>query len=99
MSWYKITIDSNQLSSGEMVNIGKKFSDILHALGSPKDMFALCDNMPQKVAGQNKMVTSIYFSPGCMPHISQLIADYSGVSCEEPDRSSLAFMDGDKSCI
>ena len=99
MSWYKVTLTGEQLSANEMTTLQNRFQSVLQNCGNPQGMVAVCDKMPEKIEGQYKLQTSVYFSPKCFPQASQLISDYSGIPCEPPDFDNTAFLAGDHDAV
>ena len=94
MIWHRVVFDNKQINVGELFDFQNKFRKLYLDSGSPKGMSLLCDMLPEGIEGKSHKV-SVYFSPGCLPYVSQLISDYSGEPCKQPDSSDVAFLTGD----
>jgi len=90
MSWFKVTLTSSQVSSGEMISIQNEFKNIFDAQGAPKDMalFAL------KEARSQDEFSILYFSPSSTTPANALISAYNGTPCGTPEKGESALLVG-----
>ena len=87
MSWYKAVLTNQQVAAGELVTLVNDFEYIFRDLGEPKGMVLFQGEITP--AG-----CAVYFSPGCLPRASYLIASYSGTLCEKPRKEDLKYLGG-----
>ena len=81
MSWHKITLTADQVSSGLMIKIQEEFSNLYIASLAPDGAALFSPSFPQ---GSSDELTEFYFSPASMPFARVLVARYSGVPCRKP---------------
>ena len=87
MSWYKAVLTHQQVAAGELITLVNDFEYVFCDLGEPKGMALFEGEMTP--AGY-----TVYFSPGCLPRASYLIAAYSGTACEKPRKEDLKYLGG-----
>lgn len=87
MSWYKAVLTHQQVAAGELITLVNDFEYVFRDLGEPKGMALFQGEITP--AGY-----TVYFSPGCLPRASYLIAAYSGTACEKPRKEDLKYVDG-----
>jgi len=92
MSWCKAVLTNQQVAAGELITLVSDFEYVFRDLGEPKGMTLFQGEMTP--AGY-----TVYFSPGCLPHASYLIAGYSGAPCETPGKEELKYLAGDMSAL
>lgn len=92
MSWCKALLTNQQVLAGELIALVNDFEYAFRDLGEPKGMALLQGEVAS--AGY-----TVYFSPGCLPRASYLIAAYSGTPCETPGKESVKYLGGDVSVI
>jgi len=83
MHWTKILLSDDQVKTGEIKRLQAKFRDNFHKAGMPTDM-AMFAGQPTDTG-----YFPFYFSPACASVSKNLIAEYSGVSCDKPKKSGL----------
>ena len=83
MSWFKIILTKDQVKAGEIKKFQQKFRDALHEAGLPNEM-GLFAGQPR---GNGEY--PFFLTPACATLAENLIASYSGVSCEKPKRGGL----------
>jgi hypothetical protein len=88
MSWCKALITNQQVAAGELIALVDDFEYAFHKLGEPKGMVLLQGEITPRG-------TTVYFSPGCLPRASYVIAAYAGTHCEAPGRETLKYLAGD----
>jgi hypothetical protein len=88
MSWYKSILNQPQLAAGELITLVYDFEYLYRDAGEPEGMALF----------QGETAPSgctVYFSPGCVPRASYLIAGYGGTACETPMTENLRYLGGD----
>lgn len=88
MSWCKVALTNQQVAAGELIAIVNDFQYVFSQLGEPNGMALFQGEITP--AGY-----TVYFSPGCLPRASYLIASYSGTLCEKPGKENLKYLGGD----
>ena len=88
MSWYKAVLTHQQVAAGELITLLNDFEYVFRDLGEPKGMALFQGEITP--AGY-----IVYFSPGCLPRASYIIASYSGSPCEKPRKENLKYLGGD----
>ena len=88
MSWCNAVLTNQQVSAGELIALVIDFEHLFSELGEPSGMALFQGEITP--AGY-----TVYFSPGCLPRASYLIASYSGTVCEEPRKENLKYLGGD----
>ena len=88
MAWCKAVLTNQQVAAGELIALVNDFVYVFRDLGEPKGMVLFQGEISP--AGY-----AVYFSPGCLPRASYLIASYSGTLCEKPRREDLKYLAGD----
>ncbi len=93
MYWYKITLNTDQISIGAEWHISDRFMKACLENKFPRDlgMFAAKDNNP--------LQSVFYFSPAVQAFCPNLIADYNGVTCEKPSKLEVRSEFGEASPI
>lgn len=94
VSWFKVSLTSNQVASGEINKIQHEFDNLYHAAGRPKDMALFSATLP--VSKDDFAV--LYFSPVSLSVATSLISKYSGTACEAP-KKGFALLAGNKSAL
>ena len=92
MSWYKAVLSNPQIAAGELITLVNDFEYVFRDLGEPQGMALFQGEITP--AGYK-----VYFSPGCLPRASYLIAAYSGAPCEMPSKENLNYLAGDMSVL
>ena len=83
MPWIRILLSNDQVQSGEIKRFQARFREIFHDEGMPSDM-AMFAGQPTDTG-----YYPFYLSPACEKLSENLIAEYSGVSCDKPKKSGL----------
>jgi len=92
MSRCKAALTNPQVVAGELITLANDFEYVFRDLGEPKGM-ALFQGETTP-AGY-----TVYFSPGCLPRASYLIAAYSGTPRETSSKNNLKYLSGDMSVL
>ena len=82
MSWYKISLTSEQIIMGESQNILDQLTSLLMHTDIPVGFAVFAGK-------QLKKVTPYYFAPDCMPYASEIISSYDGFPCEKPSSDDI----------
>jgi hypothetical protein len=92
MPWCKAVLTNQQVVAGEFITLANDFEYVFRDSGEPKGMALFQGEITP--AGY-----TVYFSPGCLPRASYLIAAYSGTLCETPGKDNLKYLGGDMSVL
>jgi hypothetical protein len=96
MSWHKVTLNAQQIATGEQLRLLNEFSQLALAVavgsgGQPKKKMAVFTSYRPEPAG-NTALYHHYFSPGCLPEAEGIIKKYGGQPCEKPSNENLALL-------
>lgn len=80
MPWTKILLSSDQVREGEIKVLQSKFRDIFQEAGMPSDM-AMFAGQPSDTGDY-----PFYLTPACSKVSTGLISEYSGTTCEKPEK-------------
>lgn len=88
MDWYYVDITEDRVEDGEYHRLCRQFQQAFIAAGAPPEMalfaqMALRDN-----------IRKVYFSPGSVHYVKQLIDTYGGNPCDGPERSKVTLVFG-----
>lgn len=83
MPWTKILLSDDQVKDGEIKPFLSKFRDMFHEAGMPTDM-ALFSGQPTDTGYH-----PFYLTPACSKPAENLIAEYSGTTCDKPVKNGL----------
>jgi hypothetical protein len=90
MTWAKVTLTQQQVEAGRTVDPLVQFLNIFCALEEPEDMAVFSKLLPE---GDR----IFYFTPTATLHCLSIITDFSGKSCNKPDREGVFFLGGHES--
>ncbi len=87
MSWYRLTLDSDQVTAGEVESRKETFSAAFAAARAPRVMalFQMC----RDDGGRD-----LYFTPVCADHAAELLKRWDAVPCDRPSPRNLEFLVG-----
>jgi len=83
MPWTKILLSGDQVKDGEIKRFQAKFREIFHESGMSTDM-ALFAGQPSDTG-----YYPFYLSPAFSKVATSLISEYSGTTCEKPEKKGL----------
>ena len=84
MSWYKVSLTSQEIIAGKGIRLQDQFLAVFMANGLPKDAAMFCSRSPHE--------NDYYFTPEASRIGSKLIASYGGTGCPQPAGTSLALL-------
>ena len=87
MGWFCVDVEESLLSSGSFHRLCRKFQRAFITAGAPAEMALFATNDGQRVH-------RLYFSPGSIAHVEDLIERYGGRRCEQPGRDALTLLFG-----
>jgi hypothetical protein len=87
MPWNYIEINEPAVLGGAYHRLCRQFQQAFIAASAPADMAMFVENAPSDTR-------RIYFSPGCVRYVSDLILDFGGCECDPPDVSSVILVYG-----
>lgn len=88
MKWVKIHLTLDQVKNGVHVGTQNEFAARWRAERAPKDA-AMFDSAPLELAGK-----TLYFSPGSIRFLQDIIDGYAGAEIERPDVTEVALLVG-----
>src|SRR5262245_37734430 len=83
MSWYKVVMTSQDISTHSDSQLVEAFKQVFMGSNFPQDAALFSNDFPP---GEDLIY---YFSPGAVRIAGGLLSLYSGMPCEEPPRDSL----------
>lgn len=83
MPWTKIMLSSDQVKDGEIKRLQSRFRDIFHEQGMPADMVLFAGQL------SDSGYYPFYLSPACSQSTESMVSEYSGISCDKPEKSGL----------
>lgn len=87
-SWFKVTITESCILGGLFHRLCREYQRAFIAAGAPADMALFAQTY---VLGDSR---EIYFSPGSMPYVAELVNIHGGRPCAEPDLSQVTMVYG-----
>jgi hypothetical protein len=88
MEWYKIFLTNEQIRNGVQIQIQDQFTNLWMKLKAPKDV-TMFDDARTEVKGK-----TIYFSPGAIAFMIDIINQYLGEETERPNINEVALLVG-----
>lgn len=88
MTWFKVTITESCILGGTFHRLCREFQRAFISAGAPSDMALLAQKF---VLGETR---EIYFSPGSVPYVSDLIKVFGGNPCQTPDMEDVTVVYG-----
>lgn len=96
-TWYRITFSNDQVAHGAMTAVQNVFVARYLDLNLPKDV-ALFENSHPDVF-EPLMTHEYYFTPAAATLFQDLVRQYGGKACPEPDPVYSTFQVGDESYL
>lgn len=87
MTWYRSTLDPEQVATGEMDSCKERFTEAFAVAKAPREMALF--QMRRADGGLD-----LYFTPACLDHAEELLAGWKAVACERPSPRNLEFLVG-----
>ena len=87
-TWYRIEVNEECVLGGAYHRLCRAFQRIFIGAGAPPDMALLAEMHPF----HNRRL--VYLSPASIPHVWDLIAEYSGTPCDPPDLTHVSVVFG-----
>lgn len=87
-SWFKVTVTESCVLGGLFHRLCREFQRAFIAAGAPVEMALFAQTY---VLGDSR---DIYFSPGSLPYVAELIRLHGGVSCSEPELGQVTMVYG-----
>lgn len=87
-SWFKVTITESLVLGGLFHRLCREFQRAFMSAGAPADMALFAQTY---VLGDSR---DIYFSPGSLPYVAELIRVYDGHPCREPELGQVTMVYG-----
>lgn len=87
-SWFKVTITEACILGGLFHRLCREFQRAFMSAGAPADMALFAQTY---VLGDSR---EIYFSPGSMPYVAELVNIHGGRPCAEPSHSQVTMVYG-----
>lgn len=88
MSWFKVTITESCILGGTFHRLCREFQRAFIAAGAPADMALLAQTF---VLGNTR---DIFFSPGSVSYVADLIRVFDGRPCTGPDMMDVTMVYG-----
>jgi hypothetical protein len=82
--WYKVTMSPDDIAQGRHFTLSEQFYHLFVLFGAPKGAGLFTD--------VDVMTNAYYFSPAAALIAMPLIANYTGVECAAPSRSSVRVL-------
>ncbi|UCC11804.1 MAG: hypothetical protein JSW02_10735 [candidate division WOR-3 bacterium] len=87
MKWYRIHLDIKQIAQGHLQNIHHQFTILWEKNNFPENAAMFSDTLTED--GEN-----VYFSPGSLDFIQDIISQYPGEEIKAPPRSEIGLLAG-----
>jgi len=87
MSWYRLTLNREQVEAGEEGRRKGIFFDAFTTAGAPRTMALF---RQERADGG----VDLLFTPACGEHAAQLLQEWGGTPCERPSMAGLHLLAG-----
>jgi hypothetical protein len=88
MTWFKTTITESCILGGAFHRLCREFQRAFISAGAPADMALFAQTM---VLGDSR---EIYFSPGSVPYVAELVRLFDARPCSSPNIQDLTMVYG-----
>jgi hypothetical protein len=88
MTWFKATITESCILGGAFHRLCREFQRAFISAGAPADMALFAQTF---VLGDSR---EIFFSPGSIPYVAELVRLFDGRPCAAPDVNDLTMVYG-----
>lgn len=87
-SWFKVSITESCVLGGHFHRLCRQFQRAFIAAGAPRDMALFADTY---VLNDTR---DVYFSPGCMRHVTDLLNVHNALPCRRPEGGQVTMVYG-----